>query len=115
MAMNAASAAQGYSQAVSNAYANGGSGSANYSLITGNPYMSKRFKASANGEGFISMLTDVKSDDGNGPGLVKVSKTTGETTRKIVLGTKKPEYELDDVEGRLFFQSDDKKIDCFAF
>jgi outer membrane protein assembly factor BamB len=115
MAVNAASAANGYSRAMSNAYANGGTGSASYSLITGNPYMSKRFKATANGESFMSMLTDVKSDAGNGPGLVKVNKLTGAATTQIVLGTKKPEYELDDVEGRLFFLSDDKKVDCFAF
>jgi outer membrane protein assembly factor BamB len=115
MAVNVASAADGYSRAMNNAYANGGSGSASYSLITGNPYMSKRFKATANGQSFMSMLTDVKSDAGNGPGLVKVNKLTGAASTQIVLGTKKPEYELDDVEGRLFFLSDDKKVDCFAF
>jgi outer membrane protein assembly factor BamB len=115
MAFNAASAAQGYSNAMNNAYANGGTGSAKYSLITSNPYMSKRYKASQTSSEYLVMLTDVKSESGDGPGLVKVNKLTGETEEKIVLGTKKPEYEADTIEGRLFFKSDDKKITCFGF
>jgi outer membrane protein assembly factor BamB len=113
-AVNLGSAAQGYNSAMQQAYQTG-HGEAKYTLITSNPYMSKRFKASQSSAEYLVMLTDVKSGDGDGPGLVKVNKATGETENKIVLGTKKPEYEADTVEGRLFFKADDKLVRCYAF
>lgn len=113
-AFNAASAAQGYSNAMNQAYATG-HGSSSYTLITSNPYMSKRFKASTTSADYLVMLTDVKTESGDGPGLVKVNKSTGETEKKIVLGTKKPEYEVDNIENRLFFRDGDKKIVCYPF
>ena len=46
---------------------------------------------------------------------MKVDKNTGETEKRLVLGTKEPEYELDEIEGRLFFKSDKKEITCYNF
>jgi len=83
--------------------------------IHGNPTLSKRFKATGNTQNYTYILTNVKTDGDKGPGLVKVNKNTGEVEKQVILGTKKPEYEMDEVEARLFFQSDKKEITCYDF
>jgi len=83
--------------------------------IHSNPTLSKRFTATANRDNYMYMLTDIKTEGEKGPGLVKVNKNTGETDSHIILGTKEPEYELDEIEARLFFKSDKKEISCYGF
>lgn len=113
MAVNTMSVANAYGQAHAEAMRYG-HGEARYSLITRNPALSKRFKASQNAQNHVYILTNVETGDEKGPGLVKVNKDTGATDNQIVLGTKKPEYTVDEIEGRLFFQADDKEIDCYS-
>lgn len=113
-AINAASAADAYSRASAEA-SRYGRGEARYSLITSNPTMSKRFKASQNAQNYTYILTNVEAGDEKGPGLVKVSKADGQTVNQIVLGTKEPEYELDEIENRLFFKAGKKEIECYQF
>ncbi|MDK9700484.1 MAG: PQQ-like beta-propeller repeat protein [bacterium] len=109
MAVNAASAASAYSQAQSTGM------SQSYTVVTSNPVMSKRFKATAGGSSSVTVLTDVKTSSAKGPGLVKVDRKTGADVKCVVLGTKEPKYEFDDVDGMLFFLSDDKVIQGFKF
>lgn len=113
LGVNALSAAEAHQRAYNSAMA-GGSGQASYTLMK-NPYIGKRYKASVSADSYVYMLTDVKTDAEDGPGLVKVNKDTGAADKKIVLGTKKPEYELDEIEGRLFFLANDKKIVAYNF
>lgn len=113
-AVNVGSAASAYSRASAQA-AQYGRGEARYTLITSNPTMSKRFKASKNAENYTYILTNVEADGDKGPGLVKVNKDTGKTDNQIVLGTKEPEYEMDEIESRLFFKADKKEIECYQF
>ncbi|MCL8006823.1 PQQ-like beta-propeller repeat protein [Gelidibacter japonicus] len=68
--------------------------------------MSKRFKATAATENAQFILT--KLDDG--VGLVKVNKDTGKVDKEIVLKDKKPEYQVDDVAGVLYYKANDKTI-----
>ena len=49
----------------------------------------------------------------NGIGLVKVSKDTGKVEKEIVIEDKKPEYEVDEIGGFLYYQSNDKTIQAF--
>lgn len=91
-----------------------GRGEASYSLVS-NPYMSKRYKATKSGANYQFILTNVKDEPNDGPGLVKASKNTGQAEKQIYLGTKEPEYELDEIESRLFFKATDKKIVCYSF
>jgi len=35
--------------------------------------------------------------------------------KQVILGTKKPEYTMDEIEARLFFKSDKKEITCYDF
>ncbi len=69
-------------------------------------YLSTRFKSSSATENSQFILT--KLDDG--VGLVKVSKDTGEVDKEIVLKDKKPEYEVDEFGGYLFYKANDKTI-----
>ncbi len=108
-AANAAAAGNAYSTA----QATGTSQS--YSLVTSNPIMSARFKASSNAGKFVTVLTKVEAGKQSGPGLVKVDKVEGKDVKSLVLGTKEPKYQYDDVENRLFFIKDDKTIECYAF
>jgi len=69
-------------------------------------YLSTRFKSSSATENSQFILT--KLDDG--VGLVKVSKDTGKVDKEIVLKDKKPEYEVDEFGGFLFYKANDKTI-----
>ena len=68
--------------------------------------MSKRFKATAATENAQFILT--KLDDG--VGLVKVSKDTGKVDKEILLKDKKPEYQVDEIAGILYYKANDKTI-----
>lgn len=71
--------------------------------------MTKRFRASSATENAQFILTNL---DG-GVGLVKVNKDTGETEKEIVLKDKKPEYEVDDWGGYLYYKSKNNEISAF--
>lgn len=61
--------------------------------------MAKRFRASVETRDSQFILT--KTD--NGVGLVKVSKDTGNVEKEVVLNDKKPVYEVDEIEGILYY------------
>lgn len=69
-------------------------------------YLSTRFKASAATENAQFILTNL---DG-GAGLVKLNKDTGEIEKEILLKDKKPEYEVDELGGFLFYKANDQTI-----
>ncbi|MEZ4778561.1 MAG: PQQ-binding-like beta-propeller repeat protein [Flavobacteriaceae bacterium] len=69
-------------------------------------FMSQRFKATAATQNAQFILT--KLDDG--VGLVKVNKDTGKTEKEIILKDKKPEYEVDDFGGVLYYKAKDDLI-----
>jgi len=69
-------------------------------------YMSKRFKASAATANAQFILT--KLDDG--VGLVKINKDSGAKEKEIVLKDKKPEYEVDEYAGVLYYKKDNNTI-----
>lgn len=71
--------------------------------------MGKRFKATAATQNYQFILTKLD----NGIGLVKVSKDTGKVEKEIVIEDKKPEYEVDEIGGFLYYQSNDKTIQAF--
>lgn len=71
--------------------------------------MLKRFKATAATANAQFILT--KLDDGIG--LVKINKDTGAKEKEIVLKDKKPEYQVDDIGGILYYKADNNSI--FAY
>lgn len=64
-------------------------------------YLSKRFKASAATEDSQFILTNL--DDG--VGLIKLSKADGSVEKEILLKDKKPEYEVDEFGGVLYYKA----------
>ena len=44
---------------------------------------------------------------------MKVSKTPGEVVGQIVLKDKKPMYEVDELESKVFYVKDKKEIICY--
>lgn len=68
--------------------------------------MAKRFKATAATENAVFILT--KLDDG--AGLIKINKDSGLTEKEIVLKDKKPEYEVDEMGGYLYYKADGNTI-----
>jgi hypothetical protein len=68
--------------------------------------MLKKFNATAATENDQFILT--KLDDG--VGLVKVNKDNGSISKEIVLKDKKPEYEIDDFSGVLYYKADNSTI-----
>lgn len=110
MAVNVGSAAGAHQRAMSTGR------NQSYSLITSNPVMSERFSETVNSDNYVYMLAVVgKGSHKSGAGVVRVNKATGETDGSVVLGTKKPNYELDEIGGRLFFMPDKKEIHCYGF
>ncbi len=68
--------------------------------------LSKRFKATSATADAQFILT--KLDDGTG--LVKVNKDSGKVEKEIVLKDKKPEYQVDDQAGILYYKADSNSI-----
>ncbi|HVU25672.1 MAG TPA: PQQ-binding-like beta-propeller repeat protein [Opitutus sp.] len=90
----------------------GGYGSAGYdngvdlvhsSLDRYNQQAGKRKSATKEGDAYTFMLTHVEDGHDKGVGLVGINLANGEEEKKFVLGTKEPDYQVDDVVGRLFF------------
>ncbi|WP_456438238.1 outer membrane protein assembly factor BamB family protein [Psychroserpens sp.] len=68
--------------------------------------MLKRFKATSATQNSQFILT--KFEDG--VGLVKLNKDTGMSEKEIVLKDKKPEYQVDEFGGYLYYKANDKTI-----
>ena len=71
--------------------------------------LTKRFKATKATENASFILTKV---DG-GVGLVKIDKDSGETLDEILIKDKNPMYEVDDIEGLLYFKSKGNTINAY--
>ena len=68
--------------------------------------MAKRFKATSATQNAQFILT--KLDDG--VGLAKLSKDSGNVEKEIILKDKKPDYQVDEFGGYLYYKATDKKI-----
>jgi len=68
--------------------------------------MLKRFKATAATQNSQFILTKLE----DGVGLVKVNKDNGEVEKEIILKDKKPEYQVDEFGGYLYYKVNDKTI-----
>lgn len=69
-------------------------------------YLATRFKSTAATENAQFILTNLEG----GAGLVKVNKDTGAVDKEIVLKDKKPEYEVDELGGFLFYKANNSTI-----
>jgi outer membrane protein assembly factor BamB len=72
--------------------------------------MNKRFKATTATENSHFILTTLDS----GVGLVKLNKDTGKLEKEILLKDKKPVYEVDEIEGYLYYKAKNDVIYAFT-
>lgn len=71
--------------------------------------LGKRFTATKATKNSAFILTKLSA----GVGLVNVDKFTGNKIAEIILKDKKPKYEIDDIEGLLYYKSSSNTIQCF--
>jgi outer membrane protein assembly factor BamB len=64
--------------------------------------MNERFSATKSGIKFVNILTNLEDGKDKGPGLVGVDMVTGQAAYQIVLKDKEPDYQVDEVTGRLY-------------
>ncbi|MEZ5429096.1 MAG: PQQ-binding-like beta-propeller repeat protein [Pyrinomonadaceae bacterium] len=65
-------------------------------------FMGKKYSASQESGNIYYVLTKIKGEDDSGSGLVGVNMLTGEGERQIIFNDKSPDYEVDELDGRLF-------------
>ncbi len=113
-AMFALAAAQGVA-GNAQAMASGGIGSSGYNsgvstihsgLDNYNVYAAKRANATAGTVLRTYVLTNVEDGKQKGVGLLGIDMGAGDATKKLILGTKEPEYRVDDATDRIFFFKD---------
>ena len=75
----------------------------------------KRFKDTENRDTYTYILTKIKTKSEKGFGFVRVNKFNGKTEGHIILGTKTPVHQIDEIESWLFFKSDKQEIVCYKF
>jgi hypothetical protein len=71
--------------------------------------LGKRFKATKATKNSSFILTKLN----DGVGLAKIDKDSGQKINEIILNDKKPVYEVDDIEGVLYFKSKGNTISAF--
>ena len=71
--------------------------------------MMKRFKATKATKNASFILTKIEG----GVGLVKVDKDSGQTLDEILVKDKDPMYEVDDIEGILYFKANGNSINAY--
>ncbi|GAA4337171.1 PQQ-binding-like beta-propeller repeat protein [Flaviaesturariibacter amylovorans] len=77
--------------------------------------MGKRFKATADAQEFLSVLTRTSDSDESGIGIVLLRKDNGQEEGAIVLRDKKPEYQLDGATHRVFYKSGSDELTAYSF
>lgn len=77
--------------------------------VAGFQAMGQRFKATKATENSAFILTKLDA----GVGLVKIDKDSGNSVGEIILKDKKPMYEVDDIEGILYFKSKGNTISAY--
>ena len=65
-------------------------------------FMGKKYNSTKQSGNIYYILTKIKGDDDSGSGLVGVNMLTGNGERQIVFNDKSPDYEVDELSGRLF-------------
>lgn len=65
-------------------------------------FMGKKYSASKQSGNIYYILTNIKGDDDKGSGLIGVNMLTGNGERQIIFNDKSPDYEVDELAGRLF-------------
>jgi outer membrane protein assembly factor BamB len=74
----------------------------------------KRFTASKAATGYTYVLTNVEEGDDDGAGLVGLNMNSGQVEHQVLLKMKEPDYEVDELTGRIFNVKDKKEITAYS-
>lgn len=76
-----------------------------------NPILSRRYGASTKAREYQYVLTVVPDTSGKkGPGLVKLNAISGKEEGQLWLGDRTPDYQVDPIEGLVFFRENKREI-----
>ena len=95
---------------------NGYSGNSGLQQQYGNlgAYAAKRYAASKQARDYAYVLTNVTEGKESGVGILAISYSTGDPGAQVLLKDKEPEYEVDDIAGRLYYFNDKKQLQVFS-
>ena len=82
-------------------------------VIPGNSTLGVRFRATIAGSNYQYILTSVEEGGKKKAGIVKVARSTGKVVASVQLGDKTPDYQVDEIDGWLFFKASDTRIDAY--
>jgi len=75
----------------------------------------KRYTATRSTTGYAYVLTEIVEDkDNKGGGLVGLNLNSGEAEHQVLLKMKDPDYDVDELEGRIFNVKDKKEITAYS-
>jgi outer membrane protein assembly factor BamB len=75
----------------------------------------KRYTATKATSGYAYVLTNIEEDkDNKGAGLVGLNLNSGEVEHQVLLKMKEPDYDVDELEGRIFNVKDKKEITAYS-
>ena len=106
-----ASAASTYAGTSENRWANGRRVG---SLVAYEQFVSKRYSATKSAGDFVYVLTTVREGKEKGAGLVGVRMETGRGERRILFKDKEPDYQVDELAGRVFNLRNPKELSAFS-
>jgi len=106
-----ASAASTYYGTSENRWANG---QRVKSLADYEKFVSKRYSATKAEGNFVYVLTTVKEGKEKGAGIVGIRMDTGRGERQILFKDKEPDYQVDELSGRVFNLRNPKELSAFS-
>jgi len=75
----------------------------------------KRYTATKSTGGYAYVLTEIEEDkDNKGGGLVGLNLNSGEVEHQVLLKMKEPDYDVDELEGRIFNIKDKKELTAYS-
>lgn len=106
-------AARGYSDMQAGASATSAmtmdrNNASNYTWL--NDYSAKRYSASQQARDNSYVLTTVTVGKESGTGVMAINLETGEPGAQVLLKDKEPEYVVDEIDGRMYYFNDKKKL-----
>ncbi|HEX8354062.1 MAG TPA: PQQ-binding-like beta-propeller repeat protein [Pyrinomonadaceae bacterium] len=84
------------------------------SLVAYEQFVSKRYSATKQTGNYVYVLTTVRDGKEKGAGLVGVHMETGRGDRQIIFKDKEPDYQVDELAGRVFNLRNAKELSAFA-
>ncbi|HEV2861076.1 MAG TPA: PQQ-binding-like beta-propeller repeat protein [Pyrinomonadaceae bacterium] len=84
------------------------------SLVAYEQFVSRRYSAMKAAGNFVYVLTTVREGKEKGAGLVGIRMDTGRGERQILFKDKEPDYQVDELAGRVFNLRNPKELSAFS-